>query len=115
MARKVVLTETVTAELLPQLPPLRAAEPRGAGAAPGGVAGAITDAVAAVAVAVEAAAPGLSLGEQLTAVSTALAHAAHAATNQQLATVTLADASTVRAVSAILGAARPVRRRHHRT
>ncbi|MBP8805009.1 MAG: RebB family R body protein [Kofleriaceae bacterium] len=109
MSRKMVFTETVTAELLPSLPPLRAAEPGDGVDRRDRVAAAITDAVDAVAVAVEASAPGLSLGEQMVALSTALAHAAHNATSQQHSTVTLSDASTVRAVAALLGAPRRAR------
>lgn len=111
MARKVVLTETVTAELLPQLPPLRAAEPGDGGGDRDRVAGAITDSVDQADVLAVATAGGLSLGEQMVALSTALAHAAHNATSQQQSTLTLADATTVRAVDSILGAPRPLRRR----
>lgn len=109
VSRKMVFTETVTAELLPSLPPLRAAEPAEPGDRRDRVAAALTDAVDALAVAVEAAAPSVSLGEQMVALSTALAHAAHNATSQQHSTVTLADATTVRAVVTLLGAPRRAR------
>lgn len=102
MPRKVVFTETVTAELLPSMPPLRSADP----GEPERQAGfeAVAGAVAAVGVSVEGVAPSLSLGEQMVALSTALGHAAHNATAQQHSVVTLTGATTVRAVSSILGA-----------
>lgn len=111
MSPKMTVTETVTAELLPQLPPLRGAMADDGGGARGGVAGAVTDAVADASVVVEGAAPPMSLGEQMLALTTALAHAAHNATSLQTSSTTLSDASTVLAVSAILGAPVPRRRR----
>lgn len=113
MSPKMTVTETVTAELLPHLPPLRGAMPDDAGGGGAGdrVAGAVTDAVVDADVIVEGAAPPLSLGEQMLALSTALAHAAHNATNLQTSSTTLSDASTVLAVTTILGAPMPRRRR----
>ena len=108
---KMTVTETVTAELLPQLPRLRGAMTDDGGGAAGGVSGAVTDAVVEVSVMVEGAAPPLSLGEQMLALSNALALAAHNATTQQTSSTTLSDASTVLAVSAILGTPVPRRRR----
>ena len=71
MPPKMTVTETVTAELLPQLPPLRGAMADDGGGARGGVSGAVTDAVVDAGVTVEGAAPPLSLGEQMLALSTA--------------------------------------------
>lgn len=108
---KMTVTETVTAELLPQLPQLRGAMADDGGSARGVVSGAVTDAVVDVSVTVEGAAAPMSLGEQMLALSTALAHAAHNATNVQTSSLTLSDASTVLAVSTILGTPVPRRRR----
>ena len=113
MSRKVTFTETVTAEVLPAMPPLRSAsrgEPE-----PGAVSGAVTEAVADVGVQVIGVAPGMALGEQYTATATAISHAAHNATANQVNASTLHGASTVVAIAKILGNAPvAVRRRRPR-
>jgi|GEM_PF-3080815 len=95
MARKVVVTETVTAELVttpppPPLPPSGARGPRG------------HSAEADLGVQVLGVAPGVALAEQMLALTTSLGLAAHNATAFQANHATILGASTVLAVATLL-------------
>ncbi|MEZ4400152.1 MAG: RebB family R body protein [Kofleriaceae bacterium] len=108
MARKVVVTETVTAELMPARdepppPPPPPPEPPCAGRA-GATAGGGEADVGVLVVGVTAA---MSLGEQMLALAHGLALSSHNATSAQSTTTTLLGASTTVGVKQLLSAATP--------
>lgn len=99
MARKVLLTETVTAELVAGPPP---PPPDDAPRRPHHHGGRDTD----VTVAVVGVAPGVALAEQMLALTSSLGLAAHNATTFQANHATVLGASTAVAVATLLSVKR---------
>jgi hypothetical protein len=91
--KKVTVTETVTAELVP--PAARRASRRAAGDQ-------VADAIAVTNTLVVGAAPAVAMGGSVLAVFASAAHAAHGATAAQHGAATMLAASTVTGVATLL-------------